>query len=407
MTRTTTMLLCSAVFLWSKPLGVLLNEAQKSETLQESVYSLQSVQKGTQAIKESYKPSLSTSASLQKVYNKGPMDAGLNTTLSLDASWNLWDGGKKGALLEQSYANERQIFQQKEWTLKTLEHSIVTQYALYLQLQAQRHALISKQQKLRNELSRLDRFFSAGISSKENLEKIKASYEQSQSDIVNLDVSLEQVRLDLELLSGTSVDNGTFFTFVEPINSVGERNDIKGLEANYAQTLAHIQEINSRYLPSLSLHDSQSFYRYNDDSTGIQRVDNQNRLTLNIAMTLFDWGTKNAQKEQTTFQALALKERISYEKRKSQTQIRLAEKSLFLAKQQLIASQQLLNAASATFELIEQKYRAGLASTLDYLDALSQHSAALSSYEKAKIDVEMQKANIYYFNGVNLKEKLQ
>ena len=146
----------------------------------------------------------------------------------------------------------------------------------------------------------------------------------------------------------------------------------------------------------------------NYDNSGFDNgIDTQNVFKINLHWKIFDFGTTNDLFESNFKKYMASKSNLEYEKIKSNVDLQLAKKSYEISKLQIKSAKLALKAASATLESIESKFQNGLVENIVYLETLSEKSLAFSQLEDAKNNLEMNKANIIYYSGLNLWENIQ
>jgi len=144
-----------------------------------------------------------------------------------------------------------------------------------------------------------------------------------------------------------------------------------------------------------------------DNSAYASLPDTQNVFKLNVNWKIFDFGATDDAFKSNYKKYLSSKSNLEYEKIKANVDLKLAIKAYEIAKLQIKSASLALDAANATYNSIESKYKNGLVENVTYLEALSEKSAAISILEKAKNDLEIKKAMIVYYSGLNVWENVQ
>jgi outer membrane protein TolC len=135
-------------------------------------------------------------------------------------------------------------------------------------------------------------------------------------------------------------------------------------------------------------------------------VETQNIAALNLSWSLFDFGAISKSYESKFEEYLSKRSTLEQEKHKADVDLRLAKKSLDIAKLKSAASKAALDAASETYSLVKVRYENRTVDNVAYLQALSEKFDAQRDYERSLLDIEIKKAELIYYSGKDIKEFL-
>ncbi|EAL1704568.1 multidrug efflux RND transporter outer membrane subunit CmeD, partial [Campylobacter jejuni] len=201
----------SAIFLALYPLAMLASNLHEFITLSQNnesylIKKMQSEQANLdkeQAFRN-YLPSLSLS-SAYVANNKDRFIIDPQESLFAKVSLNflLFDGGAREANLRALESREKLSFLDKEQNKNYLALNAITLYFNTLSLEK---ILLANQQKvsfLKSTFERLQKFYDAGLSSKDELESIKAKYHLSLLELSQNELKLANIQKEIKILSDT------------------------------------------------------------------------------------------------------------------------------------------------------------------------------------------------------------
>jgi outer membrane protein TolC len=155
----------------------------------------------------------------------------------------------------------------------------------------------------------------------------------------------------------------------------------------------------------LRVEDTYSLYSYgNEDPVMPKQPDNQNKLMVTLNMRVFDDSAVEKNKEAILANAEALNSQIAYLTNEQKVNFEISKEKIRASKVQIESATSALEAAKSAFKTIEEKYNAGIADNVTYLDALSSLTNAKALHVKALNDMQIAYASYYYYSGKDIKE---
>lgn len=324
---------------------------------------------------------------------------------------DLYDGGRKDAILRaKDFEHEASLFEKSAFE-KSITLEIVRHYYSIKKLKASIYALEKRSTELKAQIQRVKKFLGAGLSTQEDYSKLVAVYENNNFTLENTKLMLETSEENLQLISGISAKKLKKNTFREPKNIHFETFEtIKMLQANASAIGENANAIDAGYMPQVNLSDTYQKSHYDDTISlpGLSGdsffVDNQNRLMVSVNMRLFDKGKMSKESEAVKYQKLSLLSEIAHAKKEQKMNFKLASRSLKTNRTKLRSSKSAFKAAKITYDVIRQKYEAGLVDNIAFLDALTQKTLAYARHQETIYDYEISKSIYYYYAGKSPKK---
>lgn len=325
----------------------------------------------------------------------------------VDISYNLYDGGEKG-LKYKSY--ESQIKTSKE-DLEALKNKItldvVEYYFDYLGYIASKQAKQKEIEQLNAQYKRLSKFFDAGTTTIDELDKIISKVESANLQLHELDLKIQTVLHELEYITGqkVSIHEGSYLQITEEEAQL--RNDIKALKSSMQTQLLNAKRVKTADNPQVDLNNKYTYYDNNYSSKVYDEandLEDQNVFALNVKWNLFDFGATKTAYSAAHKSFLSTKSKYEYERNKAEVDLKLALKAYDIAKLKIKSANSALRAAISTYEVTKNKFENGLVDNVTYLEALSEKSEAQSSLSLSKYNLEITKANVMYQKGKNVWE---
>ena len=402
------------IFAFSQSYGLktlIENANGKNGRIEAKTIAIKAAKEGVGAAQSAYWPTVDvgvdgTQASPTNIVTPGKTLTGFAT-----ANLNLYDGGRKSALLgEKQYEYTAALFEKSAFE-KSVALEIVRHYYTIQTQKAILAALGERAGELKAQIERVEKFQIAGLSTQEEVFKLQAVYDANDFTIAKTKLALETSEQNLKLLSGLPVNSLQRNTFVEPKNIRLETlESIKMLEAKAGAVGQASKAIKSGYGPQVNLSDTYHQSKF-DDTVNISGfggdsilLDHQNQLSLSVGMRLFDGGKISKESEAVRYQKLALLSEIDYAKKEQKMNYSLAEKALETTRTQLKSAQSELQAANSTYSVLKQKYEVGLVDNIAFLDALAQKTLAQARYQETVFTYEINKSIYYYYAGKSPKE---
>ena len=329
------------------------------------------------------------------------------------ASLNLevYDGGRKDALLQaKQFEKEASLFEKEAFT-KSITLQIVQHYYTIKKLKANLKALQERSRELKAQIGRIRKFKTTGLATQEDVDKLQAVLDNNAYTMENTQLALSRSEENLRLLTGLPAKRLARNYFVQPKKVRFEWFDqIKLLQANAEAVGMNAEAIHAAYMPQVNLSDSYHKSHYDDlvfmPGGGGEAflIDHQNTLSLSGNIRLFDKGRIAKQSEAVKYQKLALLSQIEQSKKDQKMQFRLAGKNLRTMQAKLRSAKSALKAAKSTYDVIRQKFEVGLVDNIAFLDALAQKTLTEARYKETVYDNEIAKSLYYYYAGKDPKE---
>ena len=323
-------------------------------------------------------------------------------------SYDIYDGGKKSSLVNSAKNDYKSSLYNYNATKDNLNLDVVQDFYLIKNLKG---SLLAKQEagkSLGEQLNRIKKYFEARLATKNDIDRIQSSYDTNNYETESIKFQIIQATKNLELKVGKTIDSIENSTFIEILeNKFEENSNIKSMKAKRDALLSNIEVINSASLPQLKIENTYSKFNYGQTNENHPAgLDNQNNLTLTASMKLYDFGVNKSEKQSVMIQAQALSKEIDYkiEEQKIQNNISIAR--IMASKAKINSSQSALKAAKSAFEVMTEKYNAGLVDYVSYLDSLTSKTNAIVAHEISLNELQTAYAIYYYYNGKNLQDMI-
>jgi len=398
-----------SVFAQSYGLVTLVENANKANSLiKAKEISIQARQKEVEAAKSAFWPTIDVGATQSYMSPTTVVSPGETSTAYAMVSVELYDGGRKSALLNAKRYEEEASFFEKSAFEKSITLQIVQNYYGLQKLKAILDALDERSTELKEQIKRIKKFQTAGLSTQEDVDKLQAEFDSNDYTMANTRLEILRSEKNLQLLSGLPAKDLKRNYFLEPKNVQFEVFEkIKMLQANANAIGENANAISAGNKPHIGLSDTYNKYRY-DDTVALSGLDilqdHQNSLNLSVNMRLFDNGRVSKESEAVKYQKLSLLSEIEYAKSEQEMNFHLSEKSLETVRTRLKSAKSALRAAKSTYDVLKEKFEVGLVDNIAYLDALTQKTLAQSRYKETVYDYEIGKSIYYYFAGKDPKE---
>lgn len=401
--------LCPVIF-YAQTLSFLIDSASSNNNIIKSKLFLEkSKVKDLESIKSTYYPTIDLATSFRSVNQRTPNVSGDTYSAYANLSYDLYDGGKRSNLVKKG---ESSLEYTKYNTLlykNNLYISIIEDFYSIKTKQAQLKALKDKDKQLKEELDRANKFYNVGISTKDDVDNLKAAYSNNLYELDSTRFEILSLKKLFSLKSGVEITTLDKSSILEPKDLIkNSNNTIKQLEENSKSLTYSANILNSQYLPLLKVEDTYSFYDYDRyDASHAEGLDKQNVLMLTLSMKLFDNGSIKKQKEVLFLEKKALEEEIKQENISQDINIELAISKIRTVKAQIKSANNTLSSATSAFKTISKKYEVGQEDHVSYLDALSVRTEAKAQYEAALYNLQVAYASYYYYANKNIREFIQ
>ena len=365
-----------------------------------------------------YLPSLSlSSAYVSNHKDRFIIDPKESLYAKFSLNFLLFDGGAREANIRLLQSKERFAFLDEKEQKNYTSLSAVTLYFNALSLEKILLANKQKVQFLKNSFEMNEKFYNAGLKSKDELESIRARYHLSELELSQNELKMQELKRDIVVLSGVEFNFFAGATLAQIDDEKPQNYELLMTKEELFMAKQNVSLAKSFYFPKFFIQNNFSFYN-NDYSPKIPAVymplanelldknSNTNQFILGMEWKIFDFNAraKEVEKRRLSYQILSSKLRLK--ERKNEQDLLYLKNSLRFLKEQINALNSSLKAANLAYESIEKKYFAGLVSYVEYLQILESKFKAMSDLEFAKNELEIAKANYYFTAGIDIFSKV-
>lgn len=395
------------VLAFAVDLRTLIEHAEKSDLAQSYEYDAQSARSAESAVTRAYLPKITAGYTMQTVDEKGTFEPGETTVGNLKATLVLFDGFRRENMMDEKEAAARSAELTASHFKKNQTLNVINLYYSCLNIQEDIKAKEQKGRQLEAEVSRLEKFYRAGSVSLDVVERMKASKAMNDYELHTYRLGLDRTKAGLETITGVNAEQLERSTVLDPAAyEYADRDDIKALEMSVQSLDYKARQSRADYMPTIFVEDSYSTYEYGDFDPAfpVEMVEKQNKVTVGVSLTLFDFFAKSKEKEALMLQKMKLQSQYAYQKDKAKRDMALAYQSLQTAKASIDAAHARMVAADKTYEYVNKKFQANVVDNVTYLDALSEKYEAQAMYTRALNNYEYEKAAYYFYASKDIKE---
>jgi len=397
-------LVCAGA-MYAQGLGALVENLQNNDALGSAILNEERSVVQKYAALTAYSPKVEAVGSYFKKANAIVFEPKEVKSGELRASMVLFDGFKREERYGAAKKNAMSAAYKTKYAKQSLILDTVREYYSYFDARAALDAVRFKQSELDGHVKKLTVLTQNGLATKDTLEAVVAAKKDAEYEEANVLLVMQNALLKLELYVNKPVEELSFSHLKELDTSVrGERDDIKA-DRLAVESLKHIEGQNT-YLPTLLVQDSIKSHKYStyDDMGGLQRLPtNNNELSLQLSLTIFDFGLIKKEREMARLEALSAAKNLSYKEHGARIEERLRQIELDAAKKKLSAAKASLEATMTTYEYAKKRFDASLISYTDYLSELSKKQDALSRAKSAEHGVEVKKAELAFAVGIDIQ----
>lgn len=393
------------VFAFAVDLRTLIEHAEKSDLAQSYEYEAQSARSAESAVTRAYLPKITAGYTQQTVDKQGTIDAKTTTVGNLKATLVLFDGFRRENMMDEKEAAARSAELTASHFKKNQTLNVINLYYSCLNILEDIKAKEQKGRQLEAEVVRLEKFYRAGSVSLDAVERMKASKAMNDYELHTYRLGLDRTKAGLETITGVNADRLERSTVLDPAAyEYADRDDIKALEMSVQSLDYKARQSRADYMPTIFVEDSYSTYEYDGLNPAFDMVDKQNKVTVGVSLTLFDFFAKSKEKEALMLQKMKLQSQYAYQKDKAKRELALAFQSLSTAKSSIDAAHARMVAADKTYEYVNKKFQANVVDNVTYLDALSEKYEAMAMYNRSLNQYEYEKAAYYFYASKDIKE---
>ncbi|BAF71233.1 TolC family protein [Sulfurovum sp. NBC37-1] len=408
------LLLCLPLFVLAQSYGLknFIESASKTNGLIEAKkLTIKSKEQEVEAARSAYWPTVDIGADYSFQSPNYIVSPGQTGNAFISANLNLYDGGRKDALLRsKGFEHKASLFEKTAFE-KSITLEIARHYYGIQSLKATLSALQERSKELKAQIDRVKKFKLTGLATQEEVDKLQSVYEGNQYTIENTKLAIETSEENLKLISGLPARHLRRNYFLEPRNVHFEWFEtIKILQANANAVGENAKAIDAGYMPQVNLSDTYHKSHFDDlvsmpgGGGDAFLIDHQNKVGVSVNMRLFDNGKMSKDSEAVKYKKLALLSQLDQAKKEQRMNFNLARQNLRTTKAKMKSSKSALKAATSTYNVLKQKFEVGLVDDIAFLDALATKTLAESRYKESVYDYEVKKSIYYYYAGKDPKE---
>ena len=359
--------------------------------------------------KGAYYPTVDVGAFYQRLDERSPFMPGDTYSGFAKIGMNIYDGGMTSALVAQKENELKSSSFDTAATKKNLSLDIVQDFYNIKNLQATLAAKEEAGKFLKAQLYRVSQFFIAKMATKDEVDRLQSAFDTNTYEVEATKLQILSAKKILALKVGKDVESFEDSSFKEPTGESFEQSDaLKSLSAQKESLTSGARAVMSAYYPTLRVEDSYALYGYNRyDALHPEGALNQNKLMVTLNMRVFDDGSAEKSKEAIMANAEALNSQLSYLSKEQKINFEISVEKIKTSKVEITSASSALEAAKSAFTTIEQKYNAGIADNVTYLDALASLTNAKALHVKALNDMQSAYAAYYYYSGKDIREFLK
>ncbi len=404
-----TLLLLPALLLGDDLKGLLDFAAKNSDIVQTKVQTQEAKGKELASQKSAYYPTVDLGAYYQRLDEKSPFMPGETYSGYAKVGVDIYDGGKKSSLVEQKQNELKSSSFDTAATKRNLSLDIVQDFYNIKNLQATLGAKEEAGKFLKAQLYRVSQFYIAKMATKDEVDRLQSAFDTNTYEVEATKLQILSAKKILSLKVGKDVESFEDSSFKEPASESFEPSDsVKSLVAQKDSLDSGARALMSAYYPMLRVEDTYSIYGYgNVDPIMPKQPDSQNQLMVTLGMRVFDNGSVEKSKEAVVASSQALNTQINYLSQEQKVNFEISQEKIKTSKVEISSATSALQAAKSAFVTIEQKYNAGIADNVTYLDALASLTNAKALETKALNDMQSAYATYYYYSGKDIREFLK
>lgn len=402
------------IFLFSQSYGlkILIENAGKTNGLiRAKEMQIKAKNKEIDAEKSMYWPTIDIGGSYHIDSPNSIVSPGRTASGYASINFDLYDGGRKNALLRgKGYEYESSLFEKQAFE-KSITLQIVQYYFDIKKIKAALKSLLKRSAELKVQIQRIQKFYRAGLSTNEEIDKLQAVYDNNNYVIANTKLALQTSQEHLKLISGLDIKALKRNYFLEPKHIKFEFFDnIKMLQSSAKAVNEKKNALDAGYMPQVKFSDTYQKSHFSDmvslpgfNGDGFL-IDHQNKVSVSVNLRLFDKGRIKNEGESIRYKKLSILSKIEQAKKEQKMNFKLAYKSLQTTKIKLKSAKSALNASNSTYIAIRKKFEAGIVDNIAFLDALTEKIFSQARYKETIYDYEIKKSIYYYYAGKDPKE---
>ena len=391
-------------------LSELIKASDYNYSLQAKALSALQAKKNLTIQKWTFLPQLNVDYSFQSYARDTPQNSHYNTQVA-DAKfmWNLFNGFATINGIKEKRATYLASLSDEEYTRQSIYLQVVQEYYGYFDNVSKLISLQKKLDQIKSDIARVQKLYNQGLSTIDDLESLKAQSAQSEYQIEDAKLAVEQNRLMLEYLTNLRVDGLRYQRVSPPEFALIDNESINA--AQYQIDAQIYQNKQLHYYPTIDLSNTFT-YNIQKPAFAMGALGNiypsmQNTIGITVTWKLLDNVGIALQKQSYKVAQLASEKNLYYKKMEQKKDEELYRKTLEIAKRKIESAKASLRSANIAYANIKKKYDAKIVNFTDYLQALSTKFDAESTLNQSLDNYELQKANYIFYSGQKIKDYLK
>lgn len=196
------LLLLFPAFIYAETLQSLLDTAkQNNKLVSAQTLTKHSKQKELDSQQSSYYPTVDVGAYYQSLNERTPMMPGDVYSGYAKAGFDIYDGGKRSALVNQKSDELKASAYDESELKKNISLQIVNDFFTLKSLESTQKAREEAGNSLKSQLERVSAFYGANLATKDEVDRLQAAYDTNVYNIeaIKLDILTLKQRLELQI----------------------------------------------------------------------------------------------------------------------------------------------------------------------------------------------------------------
>lgn len=353
--------------------------------------------------RSSYQPKLD----LSYTYNANKEDIGSgkdNSNASAVLSYNLFNGLKDKYNLQSSKEQSKMSMYNYQASKNDLIFSVKQNYITYLKslknIDTQNNAYKLLEQQYKDSNNR----FNQGLLARNDLLQVNAQMLQAKQNLARAIADSKISRYKLKNILGGDLDSSENIKDlakqeikIEDYNEdeLSTRSEIKALKLSIDSIKSQKNANKSNFMPSADL--SLGYTKYGDDAfldTDASSVDDQQTATINLKWNLFNGGKDSSQNIIYKKRLMQVNEDLAELKLSIKLQYENAIEEFNVSKLNYETAKVSLEQSNENYKIVNNRFKEGLSSSTDLINANFLLSSAKQSFDDAYYDRFLAKSSL-------------
>lgn len=336
-----------------------------------------------------------------------PVQMGIQYSIPLSVEWNqlLYSQAYLNSI-QQAKAAEDLTATQSEKTKQDVIYKVASAFYQTLITGEQMNLVHANLEQIRQSLNVVQSQYDNQMARKIDLDQLKVSLSNTQTDLDNATVAYAQYLDYLKVLMGYPIEDTLILKanvetndFIIPQNHIDNNPSLTLLQKQENLKALEIKGIKAQYLPTLSAYAQYSYQTQFDKWSSNRDWNSSSVIGAQLSIPLFDSFQKSHQVKQSKLDLKSIQLDRAYTQNQLNTQYVNAEKK-YLVNQKTVQNQQdNLNLATNIYDAVQNNYRNGISSFSDLINADSGVKAAQTQYLTALLQSKISALDILNVNG--------